>query len=249
MNTTVRDPPSTTSNGRQVAASRVPEQATIAAKNIMTRSVITADLHTPVREIARLMSEHRFSTVPIISDRKVVGIVTAGDLLRREELGTSPAYCVAEPIDPACVKSRGRCAHDVMTPHVITVGEEATLAEIAGVMEDKRIRHVPVVQDGRLVGIVSCADLVRTLVSRPDGSHGPLLCDDDLVRFKVIEALMAIPGASAWLTEVTVANGVVGLSGVVEDENVREPSRRLIEKLPSVIRVDDRRTILQPYWG
>jgi CBS domain-containing protein len=114
-------------------------------------------------------------------------------------------------------------------------------------MQDKRIKHVPVMQDERLVGIISRSDLIRTLASRPDASHGPLLCDDDVVRFKVIEVLMAILGASAWLTEVTVANGVVGLSGVVEDENVRDPSCRIIEKLPCVIRVDDQRAIMQPY--
>jgi CBS domain-containing protein len=79
------------------------------------------------------MSEHLFGAVPIISDRPLVGIVTEGDLLCREELGTNPAYCVAEPTDPVCAKSRGPCAHDVMTPEVITVVEQATLVEIAQV--------------------------------------------------------------------------------------------------------------------
>jgi signal-transduction protein with cAMP-binding, CBS, and nucleotidyltransferase domain len=134
-----------------------------------------------------------------------------------------------------------------MSAPVVSIGEEATLAEIADLMEEKRIKHVPVITEGRLTGIISRADLVRTLVARPDDAHAPLVCDDDIVRFKIIETLMAIPGASAWLTEVTVTNGAVHLSGVVEDENVRDPSRQVIEKLPCVASVEDRRVIIQPY--
>jgi CBS domain-containing protein len=228
----------------------VPERATIAAKNIMTRAVVSAGLHTSVRDIARLMTERKFSAVPVVKERRVVGIVTEGDLLRREELGTEPSHCVAGASDPECEKSHGRCAHDVMSAPVVTVSEEATLAEIAELMEDERIKHVPVLdEEGRLVGIVSRADLVRTLVARPNDGHAPHVCDDDIVRFKVIEILMAIRGASVWLTEVSVMNGVVHLSGVVEDENVRDPSRQVIEKLPCVVSVNDRRAIVQPYAG
>lgn len=249
MDTATHTPTGSSDTRSEVRAPPVPERATIAAKNIMTRAVVSVGPHATVRDIARLMSEHKFSAVPVVDDRRVVGIVTEGDLLRREELGTEPSYCVAGSSDPACEKSHGRCAHDVMNAPVVSVGEEATLAEIAELMEEKRIKHVPVITEGRLAGIISRADLVRTLVVRPDDVHAPLVCDDDIVRFKVIETLLGIPGASAWLAEVTVTNGVVDLSGVVEDENVRDPSRQVIEKLPCVVFVNDRRAILQPYSG
>jgi CBS domain-containing protein len=246
MDTTTHTP-SGNSAIAEVRAPRIPERATIAARNIMTRAVVSVGLHTSVHDIARLMSEHKFGAVPVVDDRKVVGIVTEGDLLRREEIGTEPSYCSVGSSDPSCEKSHGRYAHDVMSAPIVSVGEGATLAEIAELMEGKHIKHVPVLEEGRLVGIVSRADLVRTLVARPDDAHAPLVCDDDIVRFKVIETLMGISGASAWLTEVTVTNGVVDLSGVVEDENVRDPSRQVIEKLPCVVSVNDRRAIIQPY--
>ncbi|MGE3710372.1 MAG: CBS domain-containing protein [Hyphomicrobiaceae bacterium] len=247
MNTAGDDPTGSSDTCSDVRSPPVPEQARIAAANVMTRAVVSVGPHTRVRDIARVMSEHKFSAVPVVDDLKVIGIVTEEDLLRREELGTAPSYCVAESSDPACQKSHGPCAHDVMSAPVVDVGEKATLAEIAELMEKRRIRHVLVITEGRLAGIISRADLVRTLIARPDDAHAPLACDDDIVRFKVIDTLLGIRGASAWLTEVTVTNGAVDLSGVVEDENVRDLSRQVIEDLSCVVSVSDRRAILQPY--
>jgi CBS domain-containing protein len=223
------------------------DRTQILAKHIMTRDVTTVGLHTSVRDIARLLSEHRFGAVPVVEDRKVVGIVTEGDLLRRRELGTAPEHCALDPNDDDCAKSQGGCAHDVMTSNVIAVSPEVSLVEIARTMESGHIKHVPVINDDRLVGIISRADIVRALVERPDESQGPLVCDDDVLRYRVIETLMGIRGASAWLTRVSVSKGVVELSGTVEDETVREPSRRTIEALPCIAAVNDRRCIMQPY--
>jgi CBS domain-containing protein len=114
-------------------------------------------------------------------------------------------------------------------------------------MEAKHIKRVPVMRAERLIGIVSRADIVRALVARPEESHGPLTCDDDIVRFNVIETLLNFPGASGWLTTVNVSSGVVQLAGTVQDENTRVPSRLAIEKIPCVVAVDDHRSILQPY--
>jgi CBS domain-containing protein len=245
MNPTVKSPADKSSN--EIMGCVELERAAIMAKNIMTGEVVTVDPHTSAQDIARLLSKHGFSAVPVVDDRKIVGIVTEDDLLRRDELGTSPKHCVVGSADPVCVKSHGLCARDVMTPNVVTVAEETPLAEIAELMESRRIKCVPVARAGGLVGIVCRADIVRALAARPEGSHGPLVCDDDIVRFKVIEILMGMPGASGWLTNVSVSKGVVALSGAVEDENVREPSRRAIENIPCVIAVDDHRSILQPY--
>jgi CBS domain-containing protein len=223
------------------------DHAAILARNIMSSNVVMVGLDTDIHEIARLLSERQLGAVSVVHHDKFVGIITEVDLLRREELGTEPSHCAVEPADPECLKSHGRCARDVMRSSVITVTEDTPLQEIAEVMECKRISNVPVVREGRMVGLVSRTGIVRALAARPDGSHGPLVCDDDIVRFKVIETLMGIPGASAWLTDVSVTNGVVRLSGTVQDENVREPSRRIVEGIPCVKAVDDHRSIMQPY--
>lgn len=219
----------------------------ILARNVMSNDVLKIGPDADIRSIARLLSERQVGVACVVRDDRLVGIVTEGDLLRRQEIGTEPGHCATGSIDPACLKSYGQCAHDVMTPDVVAVTVDTPLPEIAGLMESKGIHHVPVVHERRLVGIVSRAAIVRVLAERPDGSHSPLVCDDDIVRFKVIEALMAIPGASAWLTSVSVANGVVTLSGTVQDETIREPSRRLIEELACVKAVRDRRSVIQPY--
>lgn len=231
----------------EASVPRIPERATIIARNIMSRRVISVGPHTSVRDIARLMREHRFAAVPVVDAHEVVGIVTDGDLLRREEIGTEPTFCATDSRDPACEKAVAHSAHDVMSAPVVSVAEDAMLVEIAELMEEKHIRHVPVLREGALVGMISRADLVRTLVERPENAHIPLVCDDDIVRFKVIETLLGLRGASGWLTDVTVTKGVVNLSGFLEDETVRDPSRRVIEALPCVVSVNDRRAILQPY--
>lgn len=246
MNAMAHTPTGSSGGTQQTSARRVPERAMICAKSIMTSDIVTVSLDTAVREIARLLIENRFSAVPVVDGRVIVGIVTEGDLLRREELGTDIPNTTAQT-DADYAKWHGRCARDVMTPNVVTVTEQASLAEITEMMEARHIKRVPVVRDGKIVGIVSRSDIVRALVARPEGSHGPLTCDDDIIRHRVIETLVNFPGASAWLTTVNVSNGVVELSGSVQDEAAREPSRLAVEKTPCIVAVNDHRCILQPY--
>jgi CBS domain-containing protein len=247
MHRTSHTPTETKSAAREARATAVSEPTRILARNIMSRPVVSVRPDTSVLDAARLLSENHFSAVPVVDRGTIVGIVTEGDFIRREELGTDPEYCSLESTDPECVKSHGRCARDVMTRDIITVTEDTTLAEIAGIMEVKKVRRVPVLRAGRLVGIVSRGDIVRALVARPEESHGPMTCDDDIVRFDVIDTLMGIPGASGWLTSVSVSKGVVRLDGTVQDESAREPSRLAIAKLPCVVAIEDHRSTLQPY--
>lgn len=246
MNAITQTPTGNKGGTQQLGARCIPERATICAKSIMTSDIVTVSLDTAIREIARLLIENHFTAVPVVDGGAVVGIVTEGDLLRREELGTDALNTSAQT-DANYVKSHGRCARDVMTPNVVTVTEQASLAEIAELMEARHIKRVPVMREGKMVGIVSRSDIVRALVARPEESHGPLSCDDDIIRHRVIETLMNFPGASAWLTTVNVANGVVELSGTVEDEAAREPSRLVVEKISCIVTVNDHRCILQPY--
>ena len=143
------------------------------AKDIMTVNVISISEDTPVHEIVGLMLKYRISAVPVIDGaRKIVGIVSEGDLLRGE--GTSrvrvrhpwwlEAVFVGQTV--AYDKARGARAGAVMTRNVITVDEDTPLNEIAELLERHHIKRVPVLKDGKLAGIVSRANLLRALASR-----------------------------------------------------------------------------------
>jgi CBS domain-containing protein len=149
------------------------------ARDVMTRDVVSVTSDTTVRKIASLLVKNRISAVPVVDRSGVpIGIVSEGDLIRpgraaREAWRRSWLEILAEgqPLAPellAWLHSQNHSAGTVMSAPVITVGEETSLAEIARLLTTHRIKRVPVMRDGRIVGIVSRADLVRALLARPD---------------------------------------------------------------------------------
>ena len=214
----------------------------------MTRDVMWVAPDKSVRDIARLLSSRGIGAVPVLDHGRLVGIVSEGDLFRRTELGTERHSDEREQ-GTAFKKAAASVAREAMSCDVATVSEDATLAAIAELMETKGIRRVPVVSGDRLAGIVSRSDIIRALAARPEGHECPHCEDEDIIRYRVVETLMNVRGASAWLTTVEVANGVVTLRGTVENEAALEPSRRAVEQTPCVCEVLDFRTLLQPYWG
>ena len=144
------------------------------ARDMMTRDVVSVTPDTPVRKIASLLVKHGIGAVPVIdSSGAPIGIVSEGDLIRpdraaREAWRQSWLEVLAEgePLAPellAWLGSQNHNARAVMSAPVITVSEETNLREIAEIFTTRRIKRVPVVTDGRIVGIISCADLVRAL--------------------------------------------------------------------------------------
>jgi CBS domain-containing protein len=143
--------------------------------DVMTMNVITVDPETSVQALATLLSERSISGVPVVDrDHRLLGIVTEGDLLHRAETGTErrtqrrrrrwlDAFATDQEAARDYVKSHGRTVREIMTQEVISVSDTTDLAEIATLLETKRIKRVPVLRDGKLVGIVSRANLVRAL--------------------------------------------------------------------------------------
>jgi len=143
------------------------------ASDVMARSVITTAPETTVADVAKLMINHRISGAPVMDrDRRLVGIITEGDLLRRAETGTERPHSRRSEwlsgnsrLAAEYIKSHAKRVKDIMTREVVRVGEMETLREIADLMETKWIKRVPVVHNGDIVGIVSRADLLRVLAS------------------------------------------------------------------------------------
>lgn len=220
----------------------------IRAKDIMTCDVTTVGPLMSVHAVAEIMSERKISAVPVIAAGRLAGMITEGDLIRRVELGAEHRGG-PQVADADLLKSTAPLAKDVMSAGVVTATEETTLAAIAELMENRNVRRVPILRGDRLVGIVSRSDIVRALAARPEGHDCPHCEDEDIIRYRVVETLMEIRGASAWLTTVEVNAGVVCLRGTVEDEAALEPSRKAVEATPCVREVKDFRILLQPYWG
>ncbi len=220
------------------------------AKDVMTTGVITVEPEMTVREIAAVLADNGISAVPVVDEAgTILGIVSEGDLIHRQEIGTdqkkrswwliSLSKPEAAAVDYA--KSHGMHANDVMTHNVFTVLEHTELAEVAEVLETKRIKRVPVLRDGVLVGIVSRANIVRAIAARPDGAHEPVSSDDETIRGKVIENLENQPWSN--LFSVFVSNGVVDLYGTVMNGAERDASRIAAENTPGVVTVIDHRGV------
>jgi len=144
------------------------------AHEIMNSGVVAVRPDTPISNVAKTLREHRISAVPVIDEAgSPLGMVSEGDLIGRDEVDRKARLdwwltllAEGEALNPefmASIQSPERRARDVMTAPVITVGEDTEIDEVARLLIAHRIKRVPVLRDGRVVGIVSRADLVRAL--------------------------------------------------------------------------------------
>ncbi|WP_370650772.1 CBS domain-containing protein [Caballeronia sp. SL2Y3] len=177
-----------------------------------------------VRDAARTMVLAGISGMPVIDREGVlVGMVTEGDLLHREEIGTGVArrswwldlLSSTRKLADEYVKAHARKVSEVMSTNVITVDEDCPVARIAELLERRRIKRVPVMRDGKMVGLVSRANLLRALVTLgPAASAAPAAArsDDRTIHAAIMQAMKgerwALPAAS-----VIVDKGVVHLLG------------------------------------
>jgi CBS domain-containing protein len=215
------------------------------ARDVMVRAVATTTPETTVETVARLMINLRISGVPVL-DRNgwLVGIVTEGDLLRRAETGTerrrsrwSERFSQNSRLAAEYIKSHARRVEDIMTREVVSVGELATLAEIAELMETRRIKRVPVVHDGKIVGIVSRADLLQVLAS--GGAATADEENDRVIRDRLLAELRKQEWANSAESNVVVSDGVVHFWGTVGSEEERRALRVVAENIPGVRGIED----------
>ena len=217
------------------------------ARDIMTSPAITAVPETTLLEIAQLMLDHRISAVPIVDkSQALVGLVSEGDLVRRAETGLPQKHSWwlsmfgnATVLADEFVKSHGMTAKEVMTKGVITAGEDTPLWEIAETLESKKIKRVPIVSDGQIVGIVSRANLLQALPLQQDKISTPPSRADSSIRDELIQLLQDEPWADAAHVNVMVADGKVHIWGSVRSDSQRNALSVAARNVAGVIDVDN----------
>jgi CBS domain-containing protein len=224
--------------------------------DVMTPNVLSVPPDASVVTTAQLMLQKRISGVPVIDDGgTLVGIVSEGDFLRRAETGTGrrrPRWLefLVGPgrLADEYVRLSGRKVRDVMTHEVHTVPPDAPLEQVVRLMERRNIKRVPVVDNGKVVGIVTRANLLHA-VANFAREIAPLSEADATIRDRMLAALKDQPWAPVTAIDVTVRNGIVQLSGVITDERQRQALRVTAENIPGVKDVEDNIAWVEPVSG
>nr|MDJ0969310.1 CBS domain-containing protein [Kiloniellales bacterium] len=137
------------------------------------------------------------------------------------------------------IKVHGRKAGDVMTRDLISVTEETPLYEIAGLLEKHHVKRVPVTRDGRLIGIVSRANLLHGFAAKEARTTGPGSSDDQTIRENLLHTLAKEAGLDMALINVIVNDGVVQLWGLVGSGTEKKAAQVSAESTPGVKRVEN----------
>src|SRR5215469_3420858 len=218
------------------------------AKDVMVRDVITVKPGDSVAEAAQLLVKNDISALPVVDDEGwVVGIISEADLMRREEIGTEnrrpwwvEAMTPATTLANEFAKSHGKRVAELMSQHVVSASEDTPLAEIAALLERNRIKRVPIIKDGKLVGIVSRANIIQALASskrEPDvGQQGE---SDRAIRSEILARLAEQRWTDFGSRNVIVTAGVVHLWGLVGSPEERRALTSLAESVSGVIGVVD----------
>lgn len=226
------------------------------AADIMTSPVVTIEAGAPIAKAVELMLQNHISGLPVVdAQNEVVGMVTEGDFLRRTETGTEvrrqrwleflrgPGRGATE-----YVRTHARLVEEVMTPRVVSVTEATSVADVVGLMEKRRIKRVPVVRHGKIVGIISRANLLRALAG-VIAEVPPTAESDSAIRRRILAEFAKQSWAPRVGVNVMVRNGVVELWGAILDEREREAFRVAAENVAGVKRVVDHLCWVEPMSG
>jgi CBS-domain-containing membrane protein len=227
------------------------------AGDVMTRPVISVTPETTIVEAAQLMLQHRISGLPVVDeDGTVIGILTEGDLLRRTETGTQRrhAHWLEFLISPGRLArdftdANARKVGEVMATDIVSAAPQDALEDVVRLMERHRIKRVPVVEDGKLIGIVSRANLVRALVRAMAKPVAPGAITDAEICGQILGEIDKQPWGPRSSVTVEVKGGVAELFGTITDERERAALHVLAEGTPGVKAVRDHLVWVEPLSG
>jgi CBS domain-containing protein len=204
-------------------------------RDVMTTSVLTVRPDAPLKDVARLLIDSGISGAPVVDDHDtVLGVISEGDFLVKEQglegvrhrwlaslLGEAPE--TRAQLDKVEARTAGRA----MSAPPVTIRPERPIREAAALMAERHINRLPVVDDGRLVGIITRADLVRAYL-RTDEELTRTILDDVLLK-----ALWLDPASF----DVAVTNGEVWITGNVERRSTAAMVEETIGLVPGIVAV------------
>jgi CBS domain-containing protein len=203
-------------------------------RDLMSRKVITVNPATPIKDVARLLVEHDISGMPVVEDGRVVGVISEGDLVVKEQGADAIERRTLERIfgDNQATRAQeakvaATSAGEAMSAPPITISADAYLSAAAAAMTSRRVNRLPVLEDDELVGILSRSDIVRAF-ARPDDELAAAVREEALYR-------------TLWLDpdkfEVSVENGTVHIAGQVERRSEKDLIERVTMMVPGVTSV------------
>lgn len=206
-------------------------------RDVMTENVFTVTPDTSLKLVATRMLEYGVSGMPVVDDGdRVVGVVSETDVLYKERPAPDRKgvvdWLVHYAEDPPQAKLDARTAGDAMTTPAVTIPSGRAVEDAATLMLDLRIDRLPVVDSGRLVGIVTRSDLVRAFARSDDVLAQEIREEALLRRFWV--------GPSAVTIEVDEGN--VLLEGRVDTQDLAESIAAFVERIPGVVSVESKLT-------
>ncbi|HSK92943.1 MAG TPA: CBS domain-containing protein [Candidatus Angelobacter sp.] len=195
--------------------------------DVMSDSVVAVPPDMPLRDVARLLQEHRISGVPVVEDGACLGVLSEADLLVKQ-LGRSVSrrmpieWIIGEHHDPAELRRRAATtAREAMSSPAVTITGDRPVREAAALMVDRNVNRLPVVREGRVVGILTRSDLVRAY----------LRLDAEILRIIREEILRGTMWLDPDSLQVTVREAIVYLDGTVD----RRSTARIVEKLVGLV--------------
>jgi CBS domain-containing protein len=203
----------------------------LTVSDVMTRTVLTARVATPLKELARVMVEHRISALPVLDeDDRLIGVVSEADVILKQghQIPRRPHWWEPAEQRDALRRAAGDTAGTVMSTEPVTVSAEAGLAQAARLMSDHAVKRLPVTDpQGRVVGIVSRSDLLKAFVR-----------SDDEIRADVLgEVFVHLLWADPTGVGVEVKDGIVILDGKIDRRSTAEAAQRLVRRLDGVVDV------------
>ncbi len=211
------------------------------AKDVMSNGVMSLAADATVMQAAQLLVNCHVSAMPVVDEAgRMVGIVSEADLLGCMPDSDAPA---AGPRDVRTLQ-----VAEIMTRDVVTAGEDMPVAALAKLMTERRVKRLPILRDGAVVGIVSRIDLLRALISLnaaagPDGTRPGR---DDQLRREISAACQGRAWSQARQLDVVVNGGVAHLWGIAPSDLVRNAYRAAAQNVPGVSAVEVHMHVVPP---
>jgi CBS domain-containing protein len=222
---------------------------------LMSTNIVSVLPSTTLADAVRIMLAHHVSGLPVLdTDGTLVGMVTEGDLLRRTELeseGKQPswlkAFLMPSVVAADYVATHGRRVCEVMTPHPIHVSPATDLAEVSRLMLHKHVKRLPVLEAGRLVGIISRSDVLRALARKL--IETPEERTDEEIGAHIRNELAHARWAPKSSIKIEVKEKIVNLEGTIFSDEERQAVIVIAENAPGVKIVQDHLTYIDPGSG